>query len=183
MKTKSTEFIYQDTKIHFALSTDKNVMVNATEMAKAFNKRIDVFLKTEPTKAFIKLLEFPPVGVNSSPLKKKEIISTHGQNGTYFTRLLAVKFAMWLDPVFELWVINTIDEIMFGEYKIHQQAIEATLKAEKEIENLELQLAQNPAFQKIQALKNFIKTKDSEKRKALKEKKNQIEMNFNTSKK
>lgn len=178
MKTKATEFIYQDTIIHFALSTNKNVMVNATEMAKAFNKRIDHFLKTEPTKRFIKLLEFPPQGVNSSPLKKKEIISTHGQNGTYFTKLLAIKFAMWLDPVFELWVIHTIDEIMFGEYRIHEQAMQETLQAEKEIEQLQVELAQNPAFQRIQTLEKFIKTKDAVKRKVLKDKKNQIAMDF-----
>ena len=178
MKTKSTEFIYQDTKIHFALSTDKNVMVNATEMAKAFNKRIDHFLKTAPTKAFINLLEFTPTGGNSTPLKRENIISTHGQNGTYFHRILALKFAAWLDAEFELWVFSTIDEIMFGEYKIHQQAIEATLKAEKEIEKLEVELAQNAAFKRIQTLQNFIKTKDSEKRKALRDKKNQIELDL-----
>jgi hypothetical protein len=70
---------------------------------------------------------------------------------------------------------------MFGEYKIHQQAIEQTLKAEKEIEKLEVELAQNPSFQRIQALQSFIKTKDSEKRKALKEKKSQIEMTFKSA--
>lgn len=181
MKTKSTEFIYQDTKIHFALGNQKNVMVNATEMAKAFNKRIDFFLKAEKTKAFIKVLEFTPYGGNSAPLNSKEIISTHGQNGTYFHRILALKFAAWLDPKFELWVFSTIDEIMFGEYKLHEQAIQETLKAEKEIEALKVELAQNPAFQRIEALESFIKTKDSEKRKALREKKNQIEMNFKQS--
>lgn len=179
MKTKATQFIYQDTKIHFALATNKNVMVNATEMAKAFNKRIDHFLKTAPTKAFLKLLEFTPTGGNSEPLKKKEIISTRGKNGTYFHRILALKFAAWLDPKFELWVYDTIDEIMFGEYKIHEQALQETIKAEKQIEKLEVELAQNPAFQKIQTLQKFIKTKNSEKLKALREKKNQVEMNFN----
>lgn len=179
MKTKSTEFIYQDTKIHFALSTDKNVMVNATEMAKAFNKRIDHFLKSDHAKKFINELLITPYGGNKTPLTMDEIIISNKKAGTYFTRILALKFAAWLDTKFELWVFSTIDEIMFGEYKIHQQAIEATLKAEKEIEKLEVELAQNPAFQRIQALQSFIKTKDSEKRKALKEKKSQIEMDFN----
>ena len=148
MKTKATQFIYQDTAIHFALSTNKNVMVNATEMAKSFNKRIDHFLKTEPTKAFINLLEFPPQGVNSAPLKREQIIKTRGQNGTYFTRILALKFAAWLDPSFELWVFSTIDEILFGDYLKHQQAIEETLKAENELEVLQNLLAENPNFKK-----------------------------------
>tara|TARA_R110002096_G_scaffold432559_1_gene649615 strand:- start:7262 stop:7810 length:549 start_codon:yes stop_codon:yes gene_type:complete len=178
MKTKATQFIYQDTAIHFALSTNKNVMVNATEMAKSFNKRIDHFLKTEPTKAFINLLEFPPQGVNSAPLKREQIIKTRGQNGTYFTRILALKFAAWLDPSFELWVFSTIDEILFGDYLKHQQAIEETLKAENELEVLQNLLAENPNFKRIQELQEFIKTKDSEKRKALAAKKQQITLDF-----
>ena len=35
---KALEFIYQDVEIHFLLGNDKDVMVNATEMAKAFGK-------------------------------------------------------------------------------------------------------------------------------------------------
>ena len=58
MKTKATQFIYQDTAIHFALSNNKNVMVNATEMAKAFSKRIDVFLKTDLQKHLLIYLNF-----------------------------------------------------------------------------------------------------------------------------
>lgn len=189
MKTKATEFIYQDTKIHFTLSTDKNVMVNATEMAKAFNKRIDVFTKSDHAKKFIKALknklertpnggrsenEFTPKSGNS----KTKVMDNRGHSGMYFDRRLALKFAAWLDVDFELWVYDTIDEIMFGEYRIHEAALQQTLKAEKEIEKLQVKLAENPDFQRIQALEKFIKTKDSEKRKALRDKKNQIEMNF-----
>lgn len=181
MKTKATEFIYQDTKIHFALSTDKNVMVNATEMAKAFKKRVDVFTKSEHAKKFIKALQNKIERTPNGGCSNEKVMDNRGHSGMYFDRRLALKFAAWLDVDFELWIYDTIDEIMFGEYKIHQQAIEATLKAEKEIEMLEVELSQNPAFQKIQALQNFIKTKDSEKRKALKEKKNQIEMNFKSA--
>ena len=31
-------------------------------------------------------------------------------------RILALKFAAWLNPELELWVYETIDEILFGEY-------------------------------------------------------------------
>jgi hypothetical protein len=41
---KPLEFSYDDKIIHF-LMNDDNVMVNATEMAKVFNKRIDVIYK------------------------------------------------------------------------------------------------------------------------------------------
>lgn len=178
MKTKATEFIYQDTIIHFALSTNKNVMVNATEMAKAFNRRTKDFLKTESTKKYIKFREQALNGAHS----KTKIIDNRGHMGIYFDRKLAIKFAMWLDVAFENWVIDTIDEIMFGEYRIHEQAMQETIKAEKEIEKLQVELAQNPAFQRIQTLEKFIKTKDAEKRKVLRDKKNQIAMDFSNNK-
>ncbi|ALU74318.1 hypothetical protein AUW17_03115 [Tenacibaculum dicentrarchi] len=178
MKTTATEFIYQDTEIHFAFELDGNVMVNATEMAKAFNKRLDVFLKTDQTKAFMKTLEFTPFGGNSVPLKRDEIIQTKGVSGTFFTRILALKFAAWLDVEFELWLFTAIDELMFGEYRVQEKALEETLKAEKEMEALALKLGENEDFQKLQDLQNFVKKKNSAKIKAQKLKKFQIKMNL-----
>ena len=122
---------------------NKNVMVNATEMAKIFNKRLDVFLKVAPTKEFIEVLkktlehnilskndedQFTPTGVNSSEistpknLTKKdsdfkdftsEILVKKGWRGTYMHRILALKFAAWLNPKFEVWVYMTIEDILF----------------------------------------------------------------------
>ncbi|MGB8705198.1 MAG: KilA-N domain-containing protein, partial [Gillisia sp.] len=100
---KSLEFIFQDTQIHFLLQNEGEVMVNATEMAKVFQKRIDVFLKSDHAKAFIKVLQFPPNGVNSEEIPMDKIIQTRGHMGTFFNRLLALKFAAWLDPEFEVW--------------------------------------------------------------------------------
>jgi hypothetical protein len=79
-----------------------------------------------------------------------------------------------------LWIYDTIDEILFGDYLKHQHAIEETLKAEKELEVLENLLAENPNYKRIQELEAFIKTKDSEKRKALAAKKQQIQLDFNS---
>jgi len=50
---KTLEFIYQETQIHFALKNEGHVMVNATEMAKAFGKEPKDFLRLEGTKNFI----------------------------------------------------------------------------------------------------------------------------------
>ena len=53
-KSKTLEFIYQDTQIHFLVNPlDKNVMINATEMAKVFNKDVLDFMKNDSTKNFI----------------------------------------------------------------------------------------------------------------------------------
>ena len=55
---KTLEFIYQETEIHFLVNPlDKNVMVNATEMAKLFGKETRVFLKTDHAKAFIEAVK------------------------------------------------------------------------------------------------------------------------------
>ena len=62
---KTVEYIYNNQRIEF-LQGDRNIMVNATQMARAFNKRIDFFLKSDNTKAFIRELKFPPNGGNLS---------------------------------------------------------------------------------------------------------------------
>src|SRR5680860_1429072 len=121
--SKALEFIYQDTQIHFLMNpSDENVMVNATEMAKTFGKRIDVFLKSEATNSFIEVLKSPPNGGGLIPIPEDKIIAFKGRNGKYFHRLLALKFAAWLDPVFEVWVYLTIEQIKFGHYKEHWEA-------------------------------------------------------------
>lgn len=52
---KTLEFFYHETEIHFLVNPNqKNVMVNATEMAKMFNKRMDNFLKADHAQKFIK---------------------------------------------------------------------------------------------------------------------------------
>lgn len=145
---KTLEFIYQETQIHFLVNPlDKNVMVNATEMAKLFNKRIDVFLKTQPTKKFIELLEFPPTGVNLEPIPKEEIIQTNHRHGTFFHRELAIEFAMWLDPIFKRWIINKIDEVLFGNYKKHWEAHAIQEEAKLEMERLKTEMLTNPSIE------------------------------------
>lgn len=142
---KTLEFFYQETEIHFLVNPQqKNVMVNATEMAKIFGKRTDHFMKSDHAKKFISLLEneteqtpnggrskskspdisgnlngeFPPNGRNS----EFKIVDNRGHMGIYFERRLALKFAAWLSPEFEVWVFSTLDEILFGHYRKHWDA-------------------------------------------------------------
>src|SRR5690625_2941073 len=116
---KSIQFIYEDIEIHFLVNPDQeNVMVNATEMAKVFGKRTDVYLKTQSTKEFISEVERTPNGGRSD----FKIVENRGHMGIYFDRRLALDFAAWLDVNFRVWVFSTLDEIMFGHYKEHWQA-------------------------------------------------------------
>jgi hypothetical protein len=125
---KALEFIYQDTQIAFVLGNEKNVMVNATEMAKAFGKETRVFLKSDHAKAFIEIAKRAPNGA--------QIIIDKGRNGIYFERRLALKFAAWLSPEFEFWVYDVIDDILFGSAKAVGKKLTEKEKAKKELDQL-----------------------------------------------
>jgi len=144
-------FNYEGQDVEFDLSTP-NIMVNATEMAKKFDKRIDVFLKADHVKAFIKAAEFPPNGGNSSPISSTEMIQTRGHMGTYFHRLLALKFAAWLDPFFELWVYATIDDLLFGKYKLLDESLKKTAERKKQIEDLQEKLEASDEYKEMKML-------------------------------
>lgn len=146
--SKAVEFIYQDTKIHFLMGGDENVMINATEMAKAFGRRTKDFLKTDHASAFIKVLERALNGAHSP----EEIINNRGHMGIYFHRVLALKFAAWLDPEFELWVYSKIDELLFGHYKELDKKLRDSAERKKKIEALRSKLADNPDFLALQTL-------------------------------
>lgn len=139
---KTLEFIYQETEIHFLVNPmDKNVMVNATQMAKMFDRRTKDFLKTEHAKSFIEVAKRAPNGA--------QIINDRGRNGIYFNKRLALKFAAWLSPEFEYWVYSTIDEIVFGHYKKHWEAHAAQEAAKMKMEKLKKEILLNPTAESV----------------------------------
>jgi hypothetical protein len=134
---KTLEFIYQETEIHFLVNPlDKNVMVNATEMAKLFDRRTKDFLKTDHAKDFIE--------VAKRALNGAQIIDDRGRNGIYFNKRLALKFAAWLSPEFEYWIYSTIDEIVFGNYKKHWEAHAHQEHQKTLMENIKTKMLLNP---------------------------------------
>lgn len=134
---KTLEFIYMETEIHFLVNpSEKNVMINATEMAKLFGKRTKDFLANQSTKDFINEVIRTLNGV--------QIIEDRGRNGIYFERRLALKFASWLSPEFEVWVFSTIDEIVFGNYKKHWEAHAHQEQQKLLMENLKKEMLVNP---------------------------------------
>lgn len=150
---KTLEFLYQETQIHFLVNPlDKNVMVNATEMAKLFGKRTDVYLKTQSTKEFIKALEQTPFGGSSETKKapnSAQIIDNRGHMGIYFDRRLALDFAAWLDVNFRVWVYSTIDEIVFGNYKKHWEAHAMQEIARVAMEDIKTEILHNPTPESV----------------------------------
>lgn len=150
MKMKSLEFIYQENEIHFLVNpSDKNVMINATEMAKIFDKRVDVFMRSDHAKSFISILERTPFGGRSEPFPKEEIVKYSGHVGVLFCRPLALKFAAWLDPEFELWVYTKIDDILFGNYQKHWDAHAQQEKAKVMMEAIKSEILLSPTAEKV----------------------------------
>ena len=122
-QSKAVEFIFQDTQIHFLLGNEKNVMVNATGMARACGKKVSHFLENDSTKKFI---EVCLNSRNSDYLNIKfeeDLYTSKQKSGTYFHRILALKFAAWLDPEFELWIYSKIENILFGNAKVAGERI------------------------------------------------------------
>lgn len=196
------EFIYNEKTISFDPTGDDNVMVNATEMAKAFDKRIDNYLRLDGTEEFINALiesmnedreftpnggdsslknevEFPHIRVNSTPITRDHIIQTRGQNGTWMHRILALEFAGWLNARFKVWVWKQVDKIILGHYREVKAAVYEKLDAERAVESKRLQLLKdNPAFVEFLELEGKLSESEKKRQKALKASMDQIKLEF-----
>lgn len=112
--TNVTKFDYEGVNISFEF-TDGNKMINATEMAKSFKKQVGHFLSNKQSKEYILLLE--KRYRNSDNAHKREVLRViqggkPEMQGTWMDEKLALKFAAWLSPEFELWVYDRIFELL-----------------------------------------------------------------------
>jgi hypothetical protein len=134
---KSLLFIYKNQNIEF-LQGRNDVMVNATQMAKIFKKRAKDFLKNSDTQKFISCCMEMALKRENSPFlnvkSETDLVNTKQKTGTYMHRVLALKFAAWLDPEFELWVFLTIDKILYSYFQDFKTTTVEKLKLEKEKE-------------------------------------------------
>lgn len=98
---------YKGSKISFA--NGKNVMVNATEMAKSFDKRPVDWLQNQSTIAFLNELS----KVRKSTLTDLVQVTKGGNNpGTWMHEDVALEFARWLSPAFAIWCNDRIKELL-----------------------------------------------------------------------
>ncbi|HFA47534.1 MAG TPA: KilA-N domain-containing protein [Bacteroidetes bacterium] len=110
-----TNFDFEGHNITFEFA-DGNNMINANQMAKPFGKRIDNFLRLKETKQYIALLEYE-INSDTSHVREREAIRVvkGGKpelQGTWMDEKLALKFAAWLSPRFEIWVYDRIHELL-----------------------------------------------------------------------
>ncbi len=89
-------------------------MVNATEMAKIFDKLPSGFLRVKQTQKFIATLKKRYANLHNENIVR--IIQGGDSQGTWMHEKLTLKFAAWLSPEFELWVFDKIQEILKNEY-------------------------------------------------------------------
>lgn len=121
-------FDYEGQPITFEFS-DGSRMVNATEMIKPFpEKRMNNFLRSQQTKDFIAELETrnakKRIGQNEPYSEVLRIVKggEPGLQGTWMSEQLALKFAGWLSPRFEVWVYDRILELITtGETSLNVQ--------------------------------------------------------------
>jgi hypothetical protein len=121
-----TIFDYEGQDISFEFA-DGNKMVNATQMAKPFKgKMVADFLRLKQTKEYILALESRYGDSHNG--RNKEVLrvvqgGTPELQGTWMDELLALKFASWLSPHFEIWVYDRIQELLTrGETRLQDIA-------------------------------------------------------------
>lgn len=125
---------FKEKQIEFLLSGD--MMVNATEMASVYGKRVVDFTRLLETKNFIDAMKKRPIGdfkgadfspfiagfadLDPEKVVKSEngvpiLITIPGREGvTWMHRWLAIDFAMWLDLDFKIWIIEKIDHLLIN---------------------------------------------------------------------
>lgn len=145
MKTAIQNFEYEGKLIEFDFG-NQNIMVNATEMAKLFGKDLFQFSKSEGVKSFISEALKPANAGLLGIEKEEDLILSRQKSGTWMHRVLALKFAAWLDPAFEIWVFLTIDKILFGTMR-EDSIIKSRIDIEKE--KLLAELSNNPDYLRL----------------------------------
>lgn len=130
--------------------------LNATSIAKHFNKRPETYLKTDDTQQYIiALSEYLSITLKSVIDKNQLVITKKGSSfnggGTWFHPKLAVDFARWLDPKFAVWCDEQIEHILSGSLKLEtaQSALpsDSVVLSKNDVHNLKALLSHLPYMQ------------------------------------
>lgn len=119
-----------------------DLMVNATEMAKPFKRRLDNFLVNQQTKDLIQALISDKKSdsnyLESQVIENQILVQKRGgHGGTYMCEDLALAFAMWLSPEFHVWILKMVREIIFGNNpELVREAVMNMPRIQKELDRL-----------------------------------------------
>jgi len=107
MTTAIIEQSFQDFPVFF----QPDAYLNATSVAKRFNKQPRDYLKTEPTKNYMNSIKtILLIPIDQLVIVKKGSSSNGG--GTWIHPKLAIDFARWLNPDFAVWCDMQIEKIL-----------------------------------------------------------------------
>lgn len=101
-------FDYNNHPITF--SQKENVMVNATQMAKAFGKFPADWLRQKSTNEFVNALS-SDMGIPTSSLIQV-VKGGNNEQGTWMHEEVALEFARWLSPQFAIWCNRQIKQLL-----------------------------------------------------------------------
>ncbi|EDM25480.1 hypothetical protein LNTAR_25465 [Lentisphaera araneosa HTCC2155] len=112
MKLKKTfELNIQHNEIHHQIRVDEKGRFCLTDMARYFpRKSLKQWLKNQSTKELLTITEDFLNGVDLPHLKVLSTKKGRHNSGTYAHEIIAMDFAMWLDPRFKLKVILSYTE-------------------------------------------------------------------------
>ena len=123
----------------FEIDTEKG-MINLTKIAKAFDKRLDVWLKSQSIQDFINAMDdLTPNGGSC--------LTTENGKGTWATRDVAIEFAQWISTPFKVFCIKKLDELFqtgrtqLREYS-HKELLQMQLASLEANERLQLQVGE-----------------------------------------
>ena len=105
-------FVYRGHEITFQ-KEDGSVMVNATEMAKVFDKQPAHWINQVSSDNFIRTY----AKLKNRSLADLVVIARGGDNpGTWMHEDIALEFARWLSPEFAIWCNDRIKELIQRGY-------------------------------------------------------------------
>lgn len=141
------KFEFNDVEIEFDFRQGKNMMVNATEMAKLFGETVEHFTRLDNTKNFLESCLKNPYKGFLGIENEDDLIVSKQKSGTWMHRVLALKFAAWLNSDFDVWVYITIDKLLYEYAHEIEDSISETVKLQHEQDLLSNKLAkESPEF-------------------------------------
>jgi len=156
-------FSYQGNQVTFR-NAEGTAYVNATQMAKSFNKRPAKYLELPSTKELIEAC------IRKSDTSENQFIvtkmgSSENGGGTWLHETIALDFAQWLSVDFKLWCNDRIKELLTVGMTATPQTIENLLDNPDMIIQMatqlkELRSANDIAKAQVEEQKKKIEQKD-----------------------
>ena len=110
--TENKVYKYNNKEVTFQLTGKEGVVINATQMAKAFpNKRVNDYLRLPSTQELIQAITRKSRNSDYQAVITKPGTPQFG-GGTWMCEDLALDFAQWLSVDFKLWCNDRIKELL-----------------------------------------------------------------------